>query len=254
MLRMFVLTVGLLAACSASAQLEWTALKHEQTAELGARQVVAEFAFTHARPVGEAGDEAKPIAITSIKPSCGCTTAELKQTAYAPGESGRIAVTFDLGARTGEQVKHIVVRTDHPDQPVVTLTMKVTIPDPVKITPKFVWWRADEPRTVKTLDLRIPEPPEAQDDDDVEPLRIVAARSLSDVVDVKLVTVEDGRHYRLEVTPAADTPGGRANIRIETDRLVEDDRPLIFWASARVLTVSSTPAANQPPDKELTTQ
>ncbi|MBL4590685.1 MAG: DUF1573 domain-containing protein [Phycisphaerales bacterium] len=36
-----------------------------------------------------------PVTILKIKPACGCTAVELKQTTYAPGESGVIEVIFD---------------------------------------------------------------------------------------------------------------------------------------------------------------
>lgn len=71
------------------------------TAAVGDTQVAHSFPFTingNAR-----------ITITDIKTSCGCTTAKLDKTTYAPGESGNITATFIIGDRTGEQTKHIRV-------------------------------------------------------------------------------------------------------------------------------------------------
>ena len=75
------------------------------------------------------------VTVTSVESSCGCTTAELAQTVYAPGEAGRIDVTFELGDRNGRQIKQVVVRTDDPATPVTTLTLDVTIPRPVELSP-----------------------------------------------------------------------------------------------------------------------
>ena len=41
----------------------------------------------------------------SLKPSCGCTTAELEKKTYAPGEKGEVRARFDIGQRVGVQSK-----------------------------------------------------------------------------------------------------------------------------------------------------
>jgi hypothetical protein len=61
-----------------------------------------------------------PIKIQSVLTSCGCTTAALSKTDYAPGESGEIAANFVFGGHTGRQTKSIMVSTSAaPGQPTV---------------------------------------------------------------------------------------------------------------------------------------
>ena len=95
-MRHIIMLLLLFAAPSSLAQLQWPELQVERTAEVGAESATGTFAFTNA---GE-----QPIEITQVRTSCGCTTAALDQTTYAPGDPGRsgaITATLTLGARTG---------------------------------------------------------------------------------------------------------------------------------------------------------
>ena len=82
----------------------------------------------------------KPIKITSVKSSCGCTVASLEKEEVAPGEKGEVTATFKIGGRTGMQQKSITVTTDDASQPVVNLLLKAMIAVPLEIQPSFVYW------------------------------------------------------------------------------------------------------------------
>jgi hypothetical protein len=68
-----------------------------------------------------------PISITGVNTSCGCTTAGRYQTRYAPGETGRIPVTFTVGQRKGPQDKEILVFTDEANARPYALQLHVDI-------------------------------------------------------------------------------------------------------------------------------
>ena len=69
-----------------------------------------------------------PLVIERIQPSCGCTGAASDgKTEYAMGETGEIKVTFNTQGRTGRQEKHIIVFTNDPDMPQVTLKFTADI-------------------------------------------------------------------------------------------------------------------------------
>src|SRR6185369_9558232 len=59
------------------------------------------------------------------KPSCGCTVAELKPDTLAPGESGELTFTLNLGNAKAQMEKHIEVASNDPLTPDVSLTIKV---------------------------------------------------------------------------------------------------------------------------------
>ena len=59
------------------------------------------------------------------KPSCGCTVAELKPDTLAPGASGELPFTLNLGFARTTMEKHIMVKSNDPQTPEVSLTLKV---------------------------------------------------------------------------------------------------------------------------------
>jgi hypothetical protein len=59
------------------------------------------------------------------KPSCGCTLAELKPDTLAPGATGDLPFTLNLGLYRATLEKHIAVRSNDPQTPEVSLTIKV---------------------------------------------------------------------------------------------------------------------------------
>ncbi|HWW03082.1 MAG TPA: DUF1573 domain-containing protein [Candidatus Acidoferrum sp.] len=59
------------------------------------------------------------------KPSCGCTVAELKPQTLPPGGTGELPFTLNLGFYRATMEKHIAVRSNDPQTPEVSLTIKV---------------------------------------------------------------------------------------------------------------------------------
>ena len=95
------------------------------------------------------------VTITKVTSFCGCTTVALEKKTYRPGESGRIRATFEVGHRSGKQTKRIVVRTDAAGAPATTLTLRADIPELLRLSRRFVFWKADEPREAKTIELTV---------------------------------------------------------------------------------------------------
>jgi hypothetical protein len=59
------------------------------------------------------------------KPSCGCTVAELKPNTLQPGETGELPFTLHLGQVKAQYDKRIAVKSNDPQTPEVSLTIKV---------------------------------------------------------------------------------------------------------------------------------
>lgn len=195
-------------------------------AEPGGAQVEGVFTFTN--------QSESDVTITSVKTSCGCTTAKLEKTTYGPGESGQIAVAFAVGDRTGDQVKKVVVRTDAPESPVTTLTLKVGIPQLVEITPRLLKWTAEEDREAKVIDVVLHE---------THPVVIKGVESGDAEMEVELEEVEEGLHYRVKVVPTGEA-ALRAVVTLVTERgETEDEKnPLRFLVRA----AQRTAAADKP--------
>jgi hypothetical protein len=68
--------------------------------------------------------------ITGVSTSCGCTTAETDKRQLAPGETAKLKVTYDPQAHdgaTGRFMRMVYVRSDDPDVPETTLTIRVAV-------------------------------------------------------------------------------------------------------------------------------
>lgn len=145
--RTLLLASCIAATLSANAALTWKESTLKLNAEAGAEAITAVFAFTNT------GDT--PVTITDIKTDCGCTTAAPDKTTYAPGESGEIRTTFTIGNRVGRERKAVHVSTDdRPGEP-VDLTLDVTIPPLLTLSPRMVSWARDAEAVPQTIDLRL---------------------------------------------------------------------------------------------------
>lgn len=69
-----------------------------------------------------------PLILTSVKPSCGCTTPFWPQgKEIAPGESEKVSVSFNSRGRMGMQTKSITVRSNSVATPTVVLKFTVEV-------------------------------------------------------------------------------------------------------------------------------
>ncbi len=78
------------------------------------------------------------------KPSCGCTVAALKPDTLPPGAAGELPFTLNLGLYRGILEKHIAVRSNDPQTPEVSLTIKVDYTplyelNPMTLTPNLAF-------------------------------------------------------------------------------------------------------------------
>jgi hypothetical protein len=68
----------------------------------------------------------KPLLITNVQTSCGCTAAQKPTAPIAKGKSDKIVVTYDT-KRVGNFTKTITVTTNIPEEPTIVLTIKGTV-------------------------------------------------------------------------------------------------------------------------------
>src|SRR5438874_12005989 len=128
-------------AQAARAELKWEQTSVDLRPALGDKQAVAHFKYEN---VGKT-----PVYFKSVHASCGCTAAQTQKEQVAPGEKGEVTATFNIGGRTGTQVKTVTVQTDDPDPSRATtvLTLKAVITPLLEIQPALVYWQnGEEPK------------------------------------------------------------------------------------------------------------
>jgi hypothetical protein len=131
-------------AAAAHGSLAWEKTTIELNPTLGAPNAVGVFKYENK------GD--KPVHFKGApRTSCGCTVAALQKNEVAPGEKGEITATFNIGDRTGVQMKTITVETNDPQNPTTVLTLKANIAQLLELQPAFVFWQAGEEAKPKTI-------------------------------------------------------------------------------------------------------
>ena len=141
--RILTFTLSIFLCAVGRAELKWEQNTVDLLPAVGDKTAVAHFKYEN---VGKT-----PVHFKSVKASCGCTATQTQKELVNPGEKGEITATFNIGDRTGVQVKTITVETDAPDGPQTVLTFKTTIAQVMEIQPTYVTWEANEPAKAKTI-------------------------------------------------------------------------------------------------------
>jgi len=69
----------------------------------------------------------KDLIIEYAKGSCGCTVPELKEKVIKPGQESEVSATFDSTGRIGENNKTITIKSNDPDNEIVTLKLTTKV-------------------------------------------------------------------------------------------------------------------------------
>ena len=219
------LALLLLTPCLAHAGIEWERKQLEFHPSASDTEVKAEFNFTNTGKTA--------VTIESVKPECGCTTAVLDKSSYQPGEKGRITAIFTFGARTGLQEKTIRVNMQGEKEP-TTLSIVTHIPDLVKLTPSFVFWRIGEESQAKAIEVTMP--PESK-------MRVTKVTSSDPKMTAKLEAVQEGAAYKVVVTPSDTSAPVAAILYIEC--ATPSGVPKTFTAYAHIKASKPSPTVGQ---------
>ena len=140
-----LLLLSLMGAGMARAELKWEQTQVDLHPQPTDTEAVGHFKYANT------GD--KPVHFSSVKTSCGCTTAKHADV-VAPGESGEIVATFKIGGAIGSQSKTVTVESDDPASPRTVLTLHATIAQALEVKPTFVYWNANEAAKAKSVTVK----------------------------------------------------------------------------------------------------
>src|SRR5438128_10547428 len=139
--------LSIIISLSARAELKWEQTTIELHPAAADKQAVGHFKYQNT------GKE--PVHFKSVHASCGCTTAQTQKDQVPPGDKGEITATFNIGDRTGTQVKTVTVESDDPTNPKTVLTLRTIIPQQLEITPTFVFCKQGEKPDPKTITVKV---------------------------------------------------------------------------------------------------
>jgi Protein of unknown function (DUF1573) len=216
----------LVAAASYAGGLEFAELIKNVDAPADATIVTADFPFTNKSD--------KAVLIAKSDPGCSCLKVEISggKLKYAPGESGVVRTTFEMGNFSGTVDKMVAlwIDDDAPDKPSKQLTVRVHIPVLVGIEPKTVKWDVGDKPSPQTIQIRMAEG---------KLIHVMGVKSSSETFSCEVKTVEEGKKYDLIVTPRDLNGPGMSVIRIETDCEISKHRTQQAFAVARKPTTPS---------------
>ncbi len=163
----------------------------------------------------------KTITINKIKPSCGCTAADLKQKVFEPGQGDTIKAIFNSSNRSGIQHKTLTVDTDDPDNPTYRLQFKGEVVSKVYATERILQFGDLMQGDTKTLEFAIV-------NISGEEVKVLSTQSTAGAVKIEVKDPEkytdpksnrEGVRIPVSVTIPSDYPVGRlsANLSVQTD-------------------------------------
>src|SRR5207249_5555330 len=211
----FLRLIGIVAltalAQGARAELKWEQTSVDLQPALGDKQAVAHFKYENPGKT--------PVHFTSVHASCGCTTAQTQKDEVPPGGTGEITATFNIGDRTGTQVKTVTVETDEAANSKTVLTLKTIIPQQLEITPTFVFWKQGDKPDTKTITVK------AGKEFTVKHIKVTSSSP-----DFQTKVEEKGNgEFQIDVQPQETK-----NLIASTLTIQPDDSQKVFYATARI--------------------
>jgi hypothetical protein len=141
-------TLSIFLCVAARAELKWEQNTIDLHPAMGDKTAVAHFKYQNTGTT--------PVHFKSVRASCGCTTTQSQKEVVNPGEKGEIVATFNIGDRTGQQIKTVAVQTDdpNPSQAAIVLTLKAMIAQAMEVKPAFVYWQSGEEPKAKKISVK----------------------------------------------------------------------------------------------------
>ena len=174
----------------------------------------------------------QPVHFKSVKASCGCTAAQTQKDEVPPGEKGEVTATFNIGDRTGTQVKTVTVETDDAANPKTVLTLKTIIPQLLEVTPTFVFWKQGDKPDPKASTVKV---------GNEFTVNLIKVTSSSPDYQTKVEETGKGE-FKIDVQPK-DTN----SLTASTLTIQPEDSQKVFYATARITNAPTGPAAPAAP-------
>lgn len=160
----------------------------------------------------------RPVRITGVQFSCGCTVAEVSPRVIPPGGKAQLTAQVALRDRKGDVHVNIKVATDVPDAPPLALAIEGVALSDIQVSPDSVPFgqvdgAAEVQRAVELIGGR-----------EGVAFRVTAVSCESPHFAAELATVTPGREYRVNIRTRPPLPdaGARGVVVVQTDaRLYE---------------------------------
>jgi hypothetical protein len=216
--RIFVFILSIVICVGVRAGLKWEQTMIELRPAAGDKEAVGHFTYQN--------NGKQPVHFKSVHASCGCTTAQTQKDEVPPGEKGEITATFNIGDRTGTQVKTVTVETDDAANPKTVLTLRTIIPQQLEVTPTFVFWKQGDKPDPKAITVKVGK------EFTVNHIKVTSS---SPDFQTKVEETTKGE-FKIDVQPK-DT----SNLVASTLTIQPEDSQKVFYATARITNAPQGP-------------
>jgi hypothetical protein len=218
-------TLSIIMCLGARAELKWEQTAVDLHPAPTDKQAVGHFKYQN---VGKT-----PVHFKSVHASCGCTIpSQTHKDLVPPGDKGEITATFNIGDRTGTQIKTVTVETDETPNQKTVLTLKAEIPQQLEVTPNFVFWKQGDKPDAKTINVKVGK------DFTVKHIKVT-----SSTPDFQAKVEEAGNgQFKIEVKPQDTNKVSASMLTIQPE-----DSQKVFYATARITNAPTVPAAPMAP-------
>jgi len=186
-----------------------------------------------------------PLVVERFEESCGCLHGKVDQEEVAPGATGHIHAEFNPGTYRGILRKSLHVRFVGQDKP-VELVVEASIPSTVELTARELKWPAGEKPVSRSIEVTA---------GTEAPFHITGLLGVpAGQFEIKQETVEEGRHYRLTITPADGAGTDIQCLQVRTDSPDPRDRVLaVFLHCGAPASEAAVPSKSAPASKSTAT-
>lgn len=188
-----------------------------------------------------------PLSVKAVRPTCGCTVADFDRE-IAPGATGQVKAKLDTKDFAGPISKSILVMTDDPQNPTVTLVIKADIRPYVQILPRpLIRFNAvqHEPMS-QTFIVAGADPEQRIDIKSVVSSVPFIATSVRPLGEEELIKGKSKSQYEVTISLTDQTPVGPVNavLTVNTDVKEAPQIPVKVYGVVRAL-IHVTPSQVQ---------
>ena len=180
--------------------------------------------ITHEFVIQNKGDAV--LNISAVRPSCGCTIANISTQAVPAGGEARVTANLNLSGKSGQQHKAITVDCDDPKQPQLTLLLVGNVADAVLLNPAQLIFGMLNHTSSVSAEVTV-------SSGNGTPFKVTGATLAMPGFDSHVAVREEGKAYAVSVSSKPPmTPGNyQAVLRITTDNPAKPSMDVLVAAT-----------------------
>jgi len=183
-----------------AAGLIWDKTTIDREIDAGTLETLIEIPFRN--------ESTRPVTITELKSSCGCTELVLKDRTIPAGAKEVLTAVYKPGDRVGPQQSSITIKTDESDGAATYLALRINITPLLTIQPAMARWDQGGPLVAKTITLKRV---------GSAPLKVTAVKPVNDSITAELKPGDTADSWLLVLTPRSTTEFATTKIKILTE-------------------------------------